>query len=234
MTDSRQILFGFVWYAVFVFSTCLHEASHALLAWRLGDATAYRGGQVTLNPMPHIRREPIGMVVLPFLSYFMGGWMIGWASAPYNMLWAQRYPRRAALMALAGPLANLALLVTAGVLIRAGLHLGFFTPGDISFTSITVGTSPTAQGVAAILSLFFTLNLLLFIFNLVPLPPLDGSGALPLFMSDQAARRFQGFVHQPVVMIVTLLLLWHFFGYIFAPIFFKAIDILYLGLASYG
>src|SRR5690348_17172584 len=96
---------GLLWYVVFVGSTVCHEASHAWTALKLGDDTASRGGQVSLDPVPHIRREPIGMVVLPLLTWFIAGWMMGWASAPYDPEWARRYPRRAALMALAGPAA---------------------------------------------------------------------------------------------------------------------------------
>ena len=59
---------AFVWFTAFLFSTTVHEAMHALAAWRLGDATAYNGGQVSLSPVPHVAREPIGMLVLPLLT----------------------------------------------------------------------------------------------------------------------------------------------------------------------
>ena len=95
-------LFG-LWYVAFLFSLTVHEASHALAALKLGDPTAYRGGQVTLNPLPHMRREPFGTIVVPALSYIFAGWMMGWASAPYDPVWADRHPRRAGWMALAGP-----------------------------------------------------------------------------------------------------------------------------------
>ncbi len=73
---------GFLWYLAFLFSVVVHEASHAFAAMKLGDTTAYEGGQVTLDPLPHIKREPLGTVVVPVFSYLLGGWMIGWASAP--------------------------------------------------------------------------------------------------------------------------------------------------------
>ena len=75
---------GLIWYVVFLFSTTCHEASHSLAAKLGGDLTAFHGGQVTLNPVPHVRREPFGMVLVPLLSFVLGGWMIGWASAPYG------------------------------------------------------------------------------------------------------------------------------------------------------
>ena len=100
---------GLAWFVAFIFSTSLHEAAHAWVGLRLGDPTAARGGQVSLNPLPHIRREPMGMIVVPLLSIIAnhGSWMIGWASAPYDPIWAQQFPKRSALMSLAGPGANL-------------------------------------------------------------------------------------------------------------------------------
>src|ERR671915_2128630 len=97
-----DFLTAFVWFASFLFSTTVHEAMHAFVAWRLGDPTAYHGGQVSLSPAPHVAREPIGMLVLPLITSFTQGWAIGWASAPYDPHWAARYPRRAAIMAAAG------------------------------------------------------------------------------------------------------------------------------------
>lgn len=100
--NTPDIGLGAIWYIVFLFSTTCHEAAHALAAKIGGDLTAFEGGQVTLNPIPHIRRSPFGMVVVPIISFLFGGWMIGWASAPYDPAWQRRYPRRSAWMALAG------------------------------------------------------------------------------------------------------------------------------------
>ena len=71
-----------VYYVVFLFSTTLHEAAHAWVALRGGDPTAYAGGQVSLDPRPHIRREPMGLVVLPLVFVILSGWPLGFASAP--------------------------------------------------------------------------------------------------------------------------------------------------------
>jgi hypothetical protein len=91
--DAGTLLQGLLWFAVFLFSTTVHEASHALAALRGGDPTAYLGGQVSLSPLPHIRREPIGMLVVPLLTAFTNGWAVGWASTPYDPVWASSYPR---------------------------------------------------------------------------------------------------------------------------------------------
>ena len=74
------LILGVLWYVVFLFSATCHEAAHAFAAWRLGDPTAYNSGQVTLNPLPHIQREPFGTVVVPILSYLWMGWAVGWAA----------------------------------------------------------------------------------------------------------------------------------------------------------
>src|SRR3989442_3755228 len=139
--QPETLALGFIWYAVFLFSTTCHEAAHALAAKLGGDPTAFHGGQVTLNPIPHIRREPVGTVVSPILSYLFGGWMICWASAPYDPAWQQRYPRRAACMALASPAANFLLVLAAAAAIRIGIApLQFPLTIAVRFTPITLST----------------------------------------------------------------------------------------------
>lgn len=130
---------GLIYYFVFLFSTTLHEAAHAWTAKRGGDLTAYTGGQVSLSPVPHIRREPIGMVVLPLLSVVLMGWPIGFASAPYNPEWALRHPRRAAVMALAGPAANFLLVLLAAMALRVGVAAGVMSaPPSVTFGHVAV------------------------------------------------------------------------------------------------
>src|SRR6266545_4584116 len=75
-------VFG-ICYIVFLFSTVAHEAAHGLAAHLGGDPTAYEGGQVTLDPIRHIMRSPIGLVLIPILSFLQTGWMMGWASVPF-------------------------------------------------------------------------------------------------------------------------------------------------------
>ena len=114
--NESALAFGFLQYVIFLFSTVCHEASHALAAKLGGDDTAAQAGQVSLDPLPHVQREPFGMVIVPLICLATSGGIIGWASAPYDPYWATRYPRRAGLMALAGPLANLALAFLAALL----------------------------------------------------------------------------------------------------------------------
>src|SRR5262245_2059765 len=130
MVDASQVLDGLLWFVAFLFSTTVHEAMHALAALRGGDRTAYLGGQVSLSPVPHIRREPVGMLVVPLLTAFTNGWAVGWASTPYDPLWAARHPHRAAAMAAAGPAGNLLIALLAFAALRGGLLAGFFVSPD--------------------------------------------------------------------------------------------------------
>jgi Zn-dependent protease len=198
---EHDLASGAMWYGAFLFSTVCHEASHAWVAHRLGDSTAEKGGQVTLNPVPHIRREPFGMVVVPILSWYLGGWIVGWASAPYNLAWAREHPRLAALMALAGPSTNLALALIAGLLIRLGYEWGVFgAPYVLSMSRLAVSSGDGIMGLAAqLLSIFLSLNLLLCLFNLIPLPPLDGSNAPLLLLPAGAAKKYSEVLRHPIL-----------------------------------
>jgi len=225
-----MLALGAVWYVAFLFSITLHEAAHAFAAYRLGDPTAYLGGQVTLNPLPHIRREFFGTVVMPILSFFLSGWMMGWASAPYDPFWAGRNPKRAGWMALAGPAANLLLVIASGALLRLGLASGVFAPsGSLSMAQIVQGTGSMSAGAATLLSILFTLNVLLFAFNLLPLPPLDGSSALAIVLSERAALAYLSFMRQPIVGMLGLLFAWFVFGPIFRPVLYLALRVLLAG-----
>src|ERR1700722_5322960 len=80
---SQFLAIGLIWYIVFLFSTTCHEGAHALVGHLGGDPTAFLGGQASLNPIPHIRPKPFGLVVFPILTYLPMHWMMAWASAPY-------------------------------------------------------------------------------------------------------------------------------------------------------
>jgi Zn-dependent protease len=228
----EQLAFGGLWYVVFLLSITVHEAAHAWVALRGGDPTAAHSGQVSLDPLPHIRREPIGTVVLPILTYVTMGWMMGWASAPYDPHWADRHPRRAAWMALAGPAANFLLLVVAGLTMRLGIQSGFFTaPFRFGFTSIVEASHPGfGDAVATFLSILFVLNALLFTFNLIPIPPLDGAAAITLFFPENAARKFTRFLHGlPMIQLLGMLAAWRASGIVFPPVLQAAIHLVYAG-----
>jgi len=226
---------GLIWFGVWIVALTCHEAGHAFAALRLGDPTAYHHGQVTLDPLAHIKREPFGTIILPIISYAVFGWMLGWASAPYDPYWAQQNRRKAAWMALAGPMANLILVVAAALAIRGGMLLGaFFPPESVEFVQVAAARSPgPANAIATLLSIWFSLNLILFVFNLMPLPPLDGSQVLVLLLNESAAERYSRIIHQPGLRIFGLVVAWNIVGFVLEPVWLAAVNLLYPG-ANYG
>lgn len=228
---TEQLGLGLLWYALFVVSTTFHEAAHGFAALRFGDPTARQAGLVTLDPLPHIQRSPMGMVVIPILSFLFGGWMIGWASTPYDPYWAQDRRRQAALMSLAGPAANLTLVFVAAILIHVGIRLGVFAqPDQITWTQTTIARSPgLATGAAVAVSILFSLNLILLVFNLIPVPPLDGSEVLSLFLRESTAQRYRDLMAQPTAQIVGLVVAWNLIGVVLSPIHSVALNLLYPG-----
>jgi Zn-dependent protease len=231
--DPQTIVQGLLYYVVFLLSTTVHEAAHAWAAKLGGDLTAYHGGQVSLDPRPHIKREPFGMLVLPLLSSVTTGWPFGFASAPYDPRWAMRHPKRAAWMAIAGPAANLAFVVLAFVAIRIGLRAGVFYAPDRAGFGHLVGADESGiwPGVAALVSVLFSMNLVLACLNLIPLPPLDGSAAIVLLMHDALANRYQQMLWgNPMFGMVGMLVAWRAFDVIFHPIFRLALDLIYPGV----
>ena len=212
-----DLAYGFVWYVAFLFSTTCHEASHALVAKLGGDETAAAGGQVSLNPVPHIQREPWGMVVIPILSFIFTRGMIGWASAPFDPHWERRYPRRAALMALAGPAANYTLMLLAALGLRIGRNMGW--------VGIDAATGQPNFATLA-LFVFFSLNLLLGTFNLLPVPPLDGSAGIMLFMSENRAQRYLDWLRGNSYAMAGLLVGLLVFRYFYGPVEQFATDLL--------
>ncbi|MDH4131223.1 MAG: hypothetical protein OEV95_05380 [Gemmatimonadota bacterium] len=229
MPDIGQAL---AYYAVFLFSVTLHEAAHAWAAMLGGDKTAYHGGQVSLDPRPHIRREPMGLLWIPLISALLTGWPIGFASAPYDPAWARRHPKRAAWMALAGPAANLLLVLLAFAALRLGASAGlFFAPERVGFDQLAAtGAGTIWSSVVFILSVVLSLNLLLAVLNLFPFPPLDGSGVVPLFLNDTATVKYQDFIwNNRGLGIIGILIAWQVFSHVYDPIFLLTINLLYPG-----
>lgn len=176
-----------VQYLVFLFSTTCHEFAHAYAAMKGGDTTAYEGGQVSLDPTPHIRRAPFGMVVIPLISLIFTGFVIGWGASPYNPHWASRHPRRYGWMSLAGPLANIVLASVAwvGMVVLVKYEVLVFALGVVEFHSLVLPPGEALNtplgALASVLSVTFSLNVLLAVLNLLPVPPLDGAGVVEGF-----------------------------------------------------
>lgn len=171
---------------VLVASMVLHELAHAFTAWRLGDPTARRMGRLTLNPVPHV--DPLGTAMFA-LTYFAAGVMFGWARPVPVVAGYFRHPQRGmAIVAVAGPLTNLAIaLVLTGVWHHAPPE------GD------------TAQEV---LSLAIVVNIILAVFNLLPIPPLDGSRIVGAFMGAETHRRWSALDQYGMLALLALFLVF--------------------------
>jgi len=142
--------------AVLIMSVVVHEVSHGYAAYALGDSTAKYSGRLTLNPMKHL--DPFGSVLLPITTYLLGGFIFGWAKpVPYNPYNLKNQRWGSALVAGAGPCANILVALFFGLLLRFG------------------GTFFSSPAFIQALSAIVFINLLLAFFNLVPIPPLDGS-----------------------------------------------------------
>lgn len=209
-----------LWYIVFLFATTLHEAAHAFVSAWGGDNTAQRGGQISLNPLPHMKREKWGMVIIPILSFFLnhGTWMIGWASAPFNPYWAARYPRKSFLMSLAGPLSHLPAIFIAFTAMVIGLRTGFFNLGHDFFSLVAAGSGGALSGsLAMFVNVLLQLNVVLLVFNLMPIPPLDGSEVWYLLIKSEETRlRLR--MYSGSYYLIGLLLAWRFFSGVFTPV----------------
>lgn len=230
MPPPQVLALAPLWYVAFLMSITCHEAAHALVAKWGGDPTAFHGGQVTLNPWPHMRREPMGTILVPLLSYLFAGWMIGWASAPYDRDWRNRHPHRAGLMALAGPAANLILMLLAALAIRLGIAAGYFTaPASAGFAHVVTSQGGVLEGAAILLSIVFSLNLLLAVFNLIPVPPLDGSAAIGLLMPENVARRYATMLEGSPLSLLGILIAWKIFDRVSGPLFGAGLNLLYPG-----
>ncbi len=153
-----------------------HEVSHGYVALLLGDPTAKDRGRLSLNPLKHI--DPFGTILLPILMIATLGFGFGYAKpVPINPNYFKDYRRGMFLTGIAGPTTNLVLAAVSGILFR---FMGFTT-----FQTTTAGTWMTLAFYN-----FCYLNLVLMFFNLIPLPPLDGSRVLPLFLSDRAMQTY--------------------------------------------
>ncbi len=161
MISGIEIIFGI---AVLIMSVIAHEVSHGYAAALLGDPTARLAGRLSLNPVKHI--DPVGSIVVPLLSYMLGGFIFGWAKpVPYNPYNLKNQRFGPAIVAAAGPAMNIAIAIIFGMLVRFAAPLGI---ANEAFYSL------------AIMIVF--INVLLALFNLIPIPPLDGSKILSAFL----------------------------------------------------
>jgi Zn-dependent protease len=171
---------------VLVLAFSVHESAHAYVAKRLGDPTAYMLGRVTLNPLKHL--DPWGSVAMPLMSLYFGGFLIGWAKpCPVTLRNFKNVRRDDILTSLAGPASNLAMATLALILLVIFKHAGGGPSvfGAMAMADHVADFDPSGLRLFPLALLLYygvLINLLLFVFNLFPVPPLDGSHVLRNFL----------------------------------------------------
>ena len=224
MQSSNIIQTVLIYALPVLFAITIHEAAHGYVARWFGDNTAYVAGRVTLNPLKHM--DPIGSAVLPALTLYSFGYVMGWAKpCPITLRNFKHVRRDDILTSLAGPASNLAMALIALLLLVIFKH-AVAGGGDAVVSAMAIGhryqgieTDNLSKLFPVALLLYYgvSINLLLFVFNLIPIPPLDGSHVLRNFLpyqAEQVYNRIGG---------IGLLLLFFFggsliFGTLFRPL----------------
>jgi Zn-dependent protease len=193
LSDIGQLL---IILSVLLFSLTVHEMAHAVTADWFGDPTARRLGRISLNPLVHL--DPVGSVVLPLVGFFAGGFVFGWAKpVPVNTANLKNHRRDFLVIAAAGPASNILLAIGASVLLGA-------VPGGLG----------ASEGVAgALATVGFTmlqLNLLLAVFNMLPIPPLDGGNVLAGLLPETMAAGYDRLIRPYgfLILIVFMMTGW--------------------------
>jgi len=211
----EHIALGLTTYVVLLFSLSVHESAHAWMAWKLGDDTAMRLGRVSLNPIVHI--DPIGTVLFPLIQIFTSVPLLGWAKpTPYNPANFRRdvtMRRGHILVAAAGPVSNflLALLFT-GVLV-------VIVRGDL--------VQSRDNFVLRLAELGIKINVVLALFNLVPIPPLDGSKVASFGLGEDLGNKYDRIMGPYGFMILMLLLITGVLSMVMRPILNIVLSLLY-------
>lgn len=177
---------------ILIFSVILHEVSHGYMADCLGDPTARLSGRLTMNPVKHI--DPVGSIIVPLITS-LAGFTFGWAKpVPYNPYNLKNKRQGEFLIALAGPASNLLIALIFGTAIR-----------------FLDSSSPAMVPVLSVFGYIVIINIVLAIFNLIPLPPLDGSKVLFSILPNQYGRaRMTLEQYAPIFVLVVIFFLWQF------------------------
>ncbi len=187
-TGGLTFIFSLI---ILIFSVVIHEVSHGYAALFQGDRTAQEQGRLTLNPIKHI--DLMGSIIFPALSLLLGGFVFGWAKpVPFNPYNLRNRKYGEALVAIAGPASNIFIAIVFGLLLRS---LPIFAQGSVG----------------GLVALIVLINLMLGIFNLIPIPPLDGSRLL-LFLLPERFAKVRSVLDRYGLVIVLLLI------FVLAPI----------------
>lgn len=198
-----------IWFVIFLLSLTVHECAHAWAAEKSGDSTGRYLGRITLNPMPHI--DLWGTVIVPLAMMTFGGWMFGWAKpVPFNPTNLRDRKTGEILIALAGPFSNILLAIIFFILLK--------TVASESMASATSLMGDMAEPVGMMLFIGLQINIVLAIFNLIPIPPLDGHHVLRNLLPDSLAESFAEASPMLGLIGMVLLISTGFAGYLITPV----------------
>jgi len=220
---GKDIDVGFliIWFVVFLFSLSFHEASHAWTSEKFGDDTGRHQGRITLNPIAHI--DPIGTIVIPLFMMFTSVPLLGWAKPVQTnpLLWRDKRKANISVSA-AGPISNLILVVIAFTIMKVLIVAGTLTlnPDYRTWYDVigpSAGQPAYVQPLALFLGVMLILNLALGIFNLIPIPPLDGSHVLEELLPPPMAQAYEQIRPYGFLLLIGLLYL-RVLSFIFDPV----------------
>lgn len=201
-----------IWALPIIFAITLHEVAHGWVASWFGDQTARLSGRLSLNPIKHI--DPVGTVLVPLVMMVVGNFIFGWAKPVPVDARNMRHPRRdMALVALAGPVANILMAFIWGVVAKIGIMAEISGNGWI-------GVPLTYMGGAGIM-----INVVLAVLNLIPLPPLDGGRVLEAMLPRRAAYTFSQ-IEPYGFFILILLMITGVLSLVMAPFIFFLINMI--------
>lgn len=210
-----------------VFSLTLHEFGHAWTSNYYGDDTARLLGRVSISPVTHV--DPIGTLLFPAISFFTGAPLLGWARpVPVNPVkWRGSWRVANFWVSSAGIILNLAIAIAAGITLRLLIAAGVI---GLDGWRITVGEDASGMlvGLVEFLRILFQLNIVLFVFNLLPVPPLDGGRILTSILPDEFAPALNA-IAQYGFLILFIALFMGVFDRIFSVVLPLAYSLLYLG-----
>ena len=200
--DFAQV---FILFIVLLFSLTVHEMAHAYTADRLGDPTARMLGRISLNPMVHA--DPIGTIAFPLIALVTGAPLIGWAKpVPVDVRNLRHHRRDYILVAAAGPASNLVIALVSSIVLAA-----------LPISPQTLGETNVSAPIAAILGTAMRLNVLLAVFNMLPIPPLDGGNVLAGLLPPRLAVSFNQIRPYGFLLLYALIFTGGFYSFVVRP-----------------